>query len=95
MAFGNGYNPDTDLFCNIIMLTRFADFFQQGNRWLNWLHKQPEGSVRPVVIEAATKIMACGTSLMGYTCWRCPDPGCGHSKKSASAVNPAPARTAA
>lgn len=47
MAFGNGYNPDTDLFCNIIMLTRFADFFQQGNRWLNWLHKQPEGPVRP------------------------------------------------
>jgi len=25
------------------MLPRFADFFQQGNRWLNWLHKQPEG----------------------------------------------------
>ncbi|HIB1617325.1 TPA: hypothetical protein ACWV7H_005086, partial [Salmonella enterica subsp. enterica serovar Muenchen] len=25
------------------MLPRFADIFQQGNRWLNWLHKQPEG----------------------------------------------------
>ena len=95
MAFGDCYNPNTDNFCKIIMLTRFADFFQQGNRWLNWLHKQPEGSVRPVVIEAATKIMACGTSLMGYTCWHCPDPVCGHSKKSASAVNPAPVRTAA
>ena len=95
MVCGNGYNRDTALFCKIIMLTRFADFFQQGNRWLNWLHKQPEGSVRPVVIEAATKIMACGTSLMGYTCWRCPAPGCGHSKKSASAENPAPARTVA
>lgn len=57
------------------MLPRFADIFQQGNRWLNWLHKQPEGSVRPVVIEAVTKIMACGTTLMGYTCWRCSDRG--------------------
>ena len=34
------------------MLPRFADIFQQGNRWLNWLEKQPEGSVRPVVIES-------------------------------------------
>ncbi|HBA8276395.1 TPA: hypothetical protein J1063_005127 [Escherichia coli] len=33
------------------MLPRFADIFQQGNRWLNRLEKQPEGSVRPVVIE--------------------------------------------
>lgn len=44
------------------MLPRFADIFQQGNRRLNWFHKQPEGSVRPVVIEAVTKIMACGTT---------------------------------
>ncbi|EOW6103663.1 hypothetical protein, partial [Shigella flexneri] len=29
------------------MLPRFADIFQQGNRWLNWLEKQPEGAVRP------------------------------------------------
>lgn len=49
------------------MLPRFADIFQQGNRWLNWLEKQPEDSVRPVVIESVTKIMACGTTLMGYT----------------------------
>lgn len=48
------------------MLPRFADIFQQGNRWLNWLEKQPEGSVRPVVTESVTKIMACGTTLMGY-----------------------------
>ncbi len=34
------------------MLPCFADIFQQGNRWLNWYHRQPEGSVRPVVIEA-------------------------------------------
>ncbi|MCM5118800.1 hypothetical protein MMR23_28215, partial [Escherichia coli] len=26
--------------------------FQQGNRWFNWLEKQLEGSVRPVVIES-------------------------------------------
>ncbi|OTB64275.1 hypothetical protein AW072_26750, partial [Escherichia coli] len=32
----------------LLMLPRFADIFQQGNRWLNWLEKQPEGSVRPV-----------------------------------------------
>ncbi|HCZ3509791.1 TPA: hypothetical protein O2358_004620 [Escherichia coli] len=37
------------------MLPRFADIFQQGNLWLNWLEKQPEGSVRPVVIESVTK----------------------------------------
>ncbi|GCY76782.1 IS91 transposase [Escherichia coli] len=49
------------------MLPRFANIFQQGNSWLNWLEKQPEGSVRPVVIESVTKIMACGTTLMGYT----------------------------
>lgn len=49
------------------MLPRFADIFQQGNRWLNWLEKQPEGSVRQVVIESVTKIMACGTTLIGYT----------------------------
>ncbi|MGG8885037.1 hypothetical protein ACQ9AN_26830, partial [Escherichia coli] len=30
------------------MLPRLADIFQQGNRWLNWLEKQQEGSVRPV-----------------------------------------------
>ncbi|MCZ8553178.1 hypothetical protein OM352_22935, partial [Escherichia albertii] len=23
------------------MLPRFADIFQQGNRWVNWLEKQP------------------------------------------------------
>lgn len=40
------------------MLPRFADIFQQGNRWLNWPEKQSEGSVRPVVIESVTKIMA-------------------------------------
>lgn len=77
------------------MLPRFADIFQQGNRWLNWLHKQPEGSVRPVVIEAVTKIMACGTTLMGYTCWHCSDPGCGHTKKSVFAVKAVPVHIAA
>ena len=46
------------------MLPRFADIFQQGNRWLNWLEKQPEGSVRQVVIESVTKITACGPILM-------------------------------
>ncbi|THD88957.1 transposase, partial [Shigella flexneri] len=25
----------------LLMLPRFADIFQQGNRWLNWLEKQP------------------------------------------------------
>lgn len=63
------------------MLPRFADIFQQGNRWLNWLEKQPEGSVRPVVIESVTKIMACGTTLMGYTQWCCSSPDCSHIKK--------------
>ncbi len=58
------------------MLPRFADIFQQGNRWLNWLEKQPEGSVRPVVTESVTKIMACGTTLMGYTQWCCSSPDC-------------------
>lgn len=77
------------------MLPRFADIFLQGNRWLNWYRRQPEGSVRPAVTEAVTKIMACGTTLMGYTCWRCPDPGCGHTKKSVSAAKAAPARTVA
>ena len=48
------------------MLPRFADIFQQGNRWLNWLEKQPEGSVRQVVIESVTKIMACGTTLITH-----------------------------
>ena len=28
------------------MLPRFAGIFQQGNRWLNWLEKQPEGAVQ-------------------------------------------------
>ncbi|END7446970.1 transposase zinc-binding domain-containing protein, partial [Escherichia coli] len=63
------------------MLPRFADIFQQGNRWLNWLEKQPEGAVRPVVIESVTKIMACGTTLMGYTQWCCSSPDCCHTKK--------------
>ncbi len=63
------------------MHPRFADIFQQGNRWLNWLEKQPEGSVRPVVIESVTKIMACGTTLMGYTQWCCSSPDCCHTKK--------------
>ncbi|HFL8776165.1 TPA: hypothetical protein ACG5PN_005205, partial [Escherichia coli] len=34
------------------MLPRFAGIFQQGNRWLNWLEKPPEGAVHPVVIES-------------------------------------------
>ncbi|SIZ63819.1 IS91 orf [Shigella sonnei] len=54
------------------MLPRFADIFQQGNRWLNWLEKQPEGAVRPVVIESVTKIMACGTTMY------CPECGTVH-----------------
>ncbi|EIH77700.1 hypothetical protein ECJB195_2904 [Escherichia coli JB1-95] len=78
----------------LLMLPRFADIFQQGNRWLNWLEKQPEGSVRPVVIESVTKIMACGTTLMGYTQWCCSSPDCSHIKRSASGVKVAPARTA-
>ncbi len=65
----------------LLMLPRFADIFQQGNRWLNWLEKQPEGAVRPVVIESVTKIMACGTTLMGYTQWCCSSPDCCHTKK--------------
>ena len=76
------------------MLPRFADIFQQGNRWLNWLEKQPEDSVRPEVIESVTKIMACGTTLMGYTQWCCSSPDCCHTKKPASGVKVAPARTA-
>ncbi|KDV83087.1 transposase zinc-binding domain protein [Escherichia coli 2-052-05_S4_C2] len=72
------------------MLPRFADIFH----WLNWLEKQPEGSVRPVVIESVTKIMACGTTLMGYTQWSCSSPDCCHTKKSASGVKAAPVRTA-
>ncbi len=62
------------------MLPRFADIFQQRNRWLNWLEKQPEDSVRPVVIESVTKIMACGTTLMGYTQWCCSSQDCCHTK---------------
>ncbi|EFG7853619.1 IS91 family transposase, partial [Escherichia coli] len=31
----------------LLMLPRFADIFQQGNHWLNWLEKQPERAVRP------------------------------------------------
>ncbi|EEV5791790.1 hypothetical protein JHI62_004528 [Escherichia coli] len=31
-------------------LPRFADIFQQGIRWINWLNKQPEASVCPVMI---------------------------------------------
>ncbi|EIG83285.1 hypothetical protein EC12741_A0310 [Escherichia coli 1.2741] len=53
----------------------FCRHFQQGNRWLNWLEKQLEGSVRPVVIESVTKIMACGTTLIGYTQWCCSSTG--------------------
>lgn len=51
------------------------------NQLLNWLEKQPEGSVRQVVIESVTKIMACGTTLMGYTQWCCSSPDCCHTKK--------------
>ncbi len=64
-----------------LLIPRFADIFQQGNRWLNWLEKQPEGAVCPVVIESVTKIMACGTTLMGYTQWCCSSPDCCHTKK--------------
>ena len=39
------------------MLPRFADIFQQGNRWLNWLEKQPEGSVRPVVTDGVHTVV--------------------------------------
>ncbi|HFH0767242.1 TPA: transposase zinc-binding domain-containing protein, partial [Shigella flexneri] len=38
-------------------------------------------AVRPVVIESVTKIMACGTTLMGYTQWCCSSPDCCHTKK--------------
>ena len=77
-----------------LMLPRFADIFQQGNRWLNWLEKQPEGSVRPVVTESVTKIMACGTTLMGYTQWCCSSPDCCHTKKICFRCKAAPVRTA-
>ena len=76
------------------MLPRFADIFQQGNRWLNWLEKQPEGSVRPVVIESVTKIMACGTSLMGTHSGAVHLRTVATQKRSASGVKVAPARTA-
>ncbi len=39
-----------------LLMFPFFAIFQQGNLWLNWLEKQPEGSVRPVVIESVTKI---------------------------------------
>ena len=76
------------------MLPRFADIFQQGNRWLNWLEKQPEGSVRPVVTESVTKIMACGTRLMGYTQCAVRHRTVATPKRSASGVKAAPVRTA-
>ena len=62
-------------------LSRKTGAVHTGNRWLNWLEKQPEDSVRPVVIESVTKIMACGTTLMGYTQWCCSSPDCCHTKK--------------
>ena len=76
------------------MLPRFADIFQQGNRWLNWLEKPPEGSVRPVVIESVTKIMACGITLMGYTQCVVHHRTVAIQKRSVSGVKTAPARTA-
>lgn len=76
------------------MLPRFADIFQQGNRWLNWLEKQPEGSVRPVVTESVTKIMACGTTLMGIHSGAVHHRTVATQKRSASGVKVAPARTA-
>ncbi|OCC98447.1 transposase [Shigella sonnei] len=56
------------------MLPRFADIFQQGNHWLNWLEKQPERAVRPVVIESVTKIMAGGNTRMSNLTCRCSQP---------------------
>ncbi|HGJ5882055.1 MAG TPA: IS91 family transposase, partial [Arsenophonus sp.] len=54
------------------MSPRFSHVFQFGQRWLNWLNRQPPNTVRPVVMETMVKIMACGTSLMGWSIWRCP-----------------------
>ncbi|EHW82139.1 transposase [Escherichia coli DEC10D] len=34
--------------------------FFSRKRWLNWLEKQPEGSVRPVVIESVQKSWPAG-----------------------------------
>ncbi|KDW93607.1 hypothetical protein AC17_5013 [Escherichia coli 2-210-07_S3_C2] len=31
-GLGDCYNPETYIFCKIIVLTRFANFFQQGNQ---------------------------------------------------------------
>ncbi|WP_334472551.1 IS91 family transposase [Arsenophonus sp. PmNCSU2021_1] len=62
------------------MSPRFSHVFQFGQRWLNWLNRQPPNTVRPVVMQTMVKIMACGTSLMGWSIWRCPDPECNHEK---------------
>ncbi len=63
------------------MSPRFSHVFQFGQRWLNWLNRQPPDSVRTVVMETMVKIIACGTSLMGWSIWRCPDPQCNSEKR--------------
>ncbi len=64
-------------------LPRFAEIFLQGNRWLKSSRK---ARVRPVVIESVTKIMACGTTLMGYTQWCLSSRTVATPKRSASGV---------
>ncbi len=37
------------------MSPRFSHVFQFGQRWLNWLNRQPPDSVRTVVMETMVK----------------------------------------
>jgi hypothetical protein len=44
-------------------------------------YQEREKEIRPAVVDAVIKLLACGLSIMGYATYRCGKPGCNHTKR--------------
>lgn len=51
-----------------------------GRLWWRYYNANID-TLRPVEIQTITRILACGTSIMGYATFDCPNPHCTHKKR--------------
>ena len=58
------------------------DLLLKNQAWYHYFQKHKD-TLRPEVVETLSNILSCGSTLRGFSCYECPTPNCGHSKKVA------------
>lgn len=58
------------------------DLLLKDQAWYRYFQKHKD-TLRPEVLETISNILSCGSTLRGFSCYKCPNPHCTHSKKIA------------